>query len=394
MSAEPPARLLDITRLVSRVGRGPLTGIDRVERAWMRWLSAGTEPFFLLCGTPGGGAMLLPGHAAAIVDDWLGWPDGRPPPRLRIAGALGARLAALARLAPLALRRGRRGRVLAGLPAGSAYLNLGHANLAALAAAGGAGLRRLVMVHDTIPLDFPQFASDPEGFRRRLALVARHADRVICPSAAAAADVARWCATFGRVPPIAIAPLGIEPAAPGPIPAELRRFTGGFVAVGTVEPRKNHGLLLDVWDRLATAMAEPPPLLIIGSPGWRNAAVLDRIARLPGDGPVRLATGLGDGAVSALVASARALLMPSLAEGFGLPVAEAAALGTPVVCAPLPVYREILGDIPVYVDPADLYSWTETIRTLAEQGFRRDSGTRRPDLPGWEDHFNRVSNMA
>jgi glycosyltransferase involved in cell wall biosynthesis len=295
----------------------------------------------------------------------------------------------------LAVASGRSGAALRRLlPRGGTYFNVGHANLAALAPLGAAGFRRVVMVHDTIPLDFPQFARDPARFRRRLALVARHADQVVCPSGAAMQDVARWCGNLGRVPPILVAPLGVVAAAPGTIPDGLGRYRDGFMAIGTVEPRKNHGLLLDVWEQLSRDTADVPPLLIVGSRGWKNADLLRRIDRLDPEGPVRMVSGLGDGAVSALVAGARAVLMPSLAEGFGLPAVEAAAAGTPVVCAPLPVYREILGDYPVYVDPADLYSWVETIRKLAEQRGRRPTLAGDLVIPTWENHFNLVSDMA
>ena len=338
--------------------------------------------------------MLLPGSAAAVIEALTGWPDMRQPPRLRVTGALGARVRALASLARRAVRRGRLAQILQGMPAGSVYLNVGHAHLGALAAARAGGLRSVVMVHDTIPLDLPQFASRPAGFRRRLEQVARQADRVICPSAAAAADVARWCAALGRVPAITVAPLGVPRPRPGAIPAQFGMYRDAFVTVGTVEPRKNHGLLLDVWDRLSATMDRPPRLLILGSAGWRNREVLDRIARLPDEGPVRFLPGLADATVAALVAEARALLMPSLAEGFGLPVAEAAALGTPVVCAPLPVYREILGDYPVYADPTDMYCWERTIRTLAEQPIWHPKKADEVPLPTWEDHFNLALNVV
>lgn len=393
MTADRTGRVLDVTRLVSRVGRGPLTGIDRVELAYLRRLSAGTDPLFLLIGTATG-TVLLPGMAAGRIERFLHWRDGRLPPKLRVAGALAARARAFAALLPMAIGRGRSGRVLAEVTRGATYVNVGHANLGALADVAAAGLRSVVMVHDTIPLDLPHYASRPEVFRQRLQHVARHADRVICPSAATAESVARWCTTMGRVPRLTVAALGIDARQPGPLPPEFSQYRAAFVSVGTVEPRKNHALLLDVWDRLAATMEAPPLLAIIGSPGWGNRAVLDRLARLPANGPVRVLAGLSDATVTALVAEARALLMPSFAEGFGLPVAEAAAVGTPAVCGPLPVYREIVGDYPVYVDQTDMYGWERTIRTLAEQPFRHLRRAGEVPLPTWDDHFNLALNMV
>ncbi|MDZ4093337.1 MAG: glycosyltransferase, partial [Paracoccaceae bacterium] len=107
---------------------------------------------------------------------------------------------------------------------------------------------------------------------------------------------------------------------------------------------------------------------------------------------------LADGAVAALLNGAEALLFPSLAEGYGLPLVEAAALGVPVVCSDLPVFREILDSYPVYLDPADNNSWMETIAklTLAARqrgGDKAKTGQRRAS-PDWADHFNAVLSLV
>ncbi|MDT9702392.1 glycosyltransferase, partial [Streptomyces sp. P17] len=89
-----------------------------------------------------------------------------------------------------------------------------------------------------------------------------------------------------------------------------------FVTLGTIEPRKNHALLLDVWDSL------PPPrpqLVVIGRRGWADQALFARIAATP---DVAEFNTLDDGQVAAVLTGAQALLMPSFAEGFGLPLTE------------------------------------------------------------------------
>ncbi len=139
------------------------------------------------------------------------------------------------------------------------------------------------------------------------------------------------------------------------------------------------------WRALIPA-AEPPQLLVLGSRGWADP---DLFARLDRAGPaVREVSGLSDGAVAALIAGARGLLMPSLAEGFGLPVAEAMGRGVPVLAADLPVYREFAGEYPVYLNPGDAYSWAREIRALAAGGERR----KEQDLPDWDAHLNIVLN--
>ena len=94
-----------------------------------------------------------------------------------------------------------------------------------------------------------------------------------------------------------------------------------------------------------------------------------------------------------MLGGARALLMPSFAEGFGLPIIEALELGTPVIASDLPVYREIVGDIPTYLDPLDGPSWERAIRAFLQDGGEREhrvraaSGYRAPD---WATHFDKV----
>ena len=132
--------------------------------------------------------------------------------------------------------------------------------------------------------------------------------------------------------------------------------------------------------------ADLPQLVIAGGRGWANAAVFARLdARPPG---VIEAPGLSDGALVTLLQGSAGLLFPSLAEGFGLPPAEAAALGVPVIANPLPELREVLGDYPVYLPVTDSYSWLETIERTMPQADRAHRFTP----PRWEDHFNTVLN--
>jgi glycosyltransferase involved in cell wall biosynthesis len=396
--AHVPAYLIDLTRLVSRQGHPTLTGIDRVELAWLSHLLTLQTPLYALIRTPAG-CLLLPRSGAQAVQDMALRrivPDRldllsrltrrNNPARGRAESLL--RLLALTRLPIWALARGLRH-----LPKGAIYLNFGHSNLSApmLSALGQAGLRRMVMVHDCIPLDHPEFsrADAPAVFAAKLAAVSAHADTVIHLTHATKAGTEAHLARLGRVPPGVVAPLGVTVAPPDPsaLPGGLDLTAPYFVILGTIEPRKNHALLLEVWDRLAKDGDPVPNLYIVGGRGWAGPDLLAWLDRKPA-GVIEL-PGLTDGAVSALLTGARALLFPSHAEGFGLPAIEAAALSAPLICSDLPVFREILNDYPVYLRPDDIYSWAETIKRVASKD-RQTVADARTVLPQWQEHFRAV----
>lgn len=391
-----PPILLDVTRLVSRIGRGHPTGIDRVEAAWLGHL-LGRRGDHLLCRTRLG-QLVLPAAAGGAILRALGMAadgrteSGRPATgqgsRYRAGWRRGRVEAGLMRAAKA--RAGRDGRGLgaaldrAGLASDTVYLNVGHANLGAdlLAAMP---LPCAVLVHDAIPIDHPQWtrAGQDRAFRTRLQAVFDHAGLVLTVSQASAARLALWRDRLnpGRAVPIAAAHIGTGLAAADP--ACPRPVGGFFLTIGTIEPRKNHALLLDAWG----LMTDPPGLVIAGRRGWADAAMLARLDAMAADGPIHEAATLSDSSLAGLMQTAHALLFPSRAEGFGLPLTEAAARGVPILALPLPSTREILGDYPCYL-PDDPMIWAQRIADLARAPPRRQPPLPVPDWPG---HFRLVA---
>ena len=97
-----------------------------------------------------------------------------------------------------------------------------------------------------------------------------------------------------------------------------------------------------------------------------------------------------DAQLSAWLGGARALLMPSFAEGFGLPVIEALRHGTPVIASDLPVFREIAGGLPTFVDPTDADAWKGAIEAFVDDGPERTRqviAMRTYVPPTWAAHF-------
>ncbi|WP_296766053.1 glycosyltransferase family 1 protein [Sediminimonas sp.] len=403
-----PPRLLDLTRLVRRAGR-VATGVDRVELAYLRRFAGLETQFFALVRSSYGFVLLDRDGMAALLDRVEGrtaW--GRPDGLSRLA----RRLDPARRRAEADLRRLARARCLpVGLarmmrrhfPGGVQYVNVGHSNLthrvlAALRQLPGA--RIAVMIHDTIPLDDPQFQrpETPAAFAAMLRRVQETADVVLCNSAATEADVHRHMQGHGPVPPTLVAHLGVDMPTvsnQAALPPGIDPTRPWFCTVGTIEPRKNHALLLDIWDDLARELpdAKMPQLLICGARGWMNDTVFARLDAVRGSPHIHELPGLDDAALAGLVDRAAGMLFPSRVEGYGLPPIEAAALGTPVVCAPLPVYREILGDIPIYVSPKDRYPWRRTIIGLMadhEAGHSAGRHARPFQPPTWDMHFKTV----
>ena len=387
------ARLLDITRLSTRAGR-VLTGVDRVELAYLNKIASDTLPAFAICRTALGFVLLDRAGMQAFAtrflnDDWQK-PDAisRINPKLNSATKVGQ--SAVRRLAIARSTSRRLKQLLARVPVGFSYFNVGHSNLTETifaAVRAVKGTRIVVMIHDAIPLDFPQYQRPDTVrlFEAKLRRVACYADQVICPSASALGCVARHLQEMGRKPQMIPASLGVEVVAAS-VDAPVNEGPY-FVTVGTIEPRKNHATLLDVWERLP---APRPKLYICGHRGWLNEGVFARLdAGVEGVVEVNDAS---DAQIAALLDGASGFLFPTLAEGYGLPPIEAAARGVPVVCSNIAVCRETLGHHAIYLDPEDRYQWEKEILRLADAD--RSQVTHKYTPPSWDTHFKIVFTMA
>ena len=170
-----------------------------------------------------------------------------------------------------------------------------------------------------------------------------------------------------------------------------------FVCLGTLEPRKNHGLLLMVWQRLLErhGAAAAPRLVLVGQRGWEIDHVGRLLDRTPGlrDAVIELPR-CDDTSLRRWLAHARALLFPSFAEGYGMPMVEALAQGSPVIASDLAAFQEVAGAVPEYRDPLDGLGWLEAIEAYAEPGSRaREAQLQRLRAfraPDWRGHFERV----
>jgi glycosyltransferase involved in cell wall biosynthesis len=385
---------LDVSRLLSRAGHGTPTGIDRVELAYARHLLQHGNSCFTAV-KPTGGLALLPDDGAerlvaALAAAWRGDRDLRQHdrPLLWIARELRARLL-VAREQTLTDRlRGE---------ADAVYLLVSHHHLenrALLARLKKRGAARIVcLIHDLIPIQFPEYAKpgQAENHWRRIRNATEFADALIVNSGVTR-DALCVRLHSGRRPPILVAPFGTDLPAPlengePPLPQPY------FVYVSTIEARKNHILLLNLWRQLATELGEAAPLLVlIGQRGWESENVEDMLDRCP---VLRRAViehnALPDAEMVSLLRGASAVLLPSFAEGFGFPVIEALALGVPVLCSDIPALRETGGSVPEFLDPLDGPGWRSAVLDYARPSSpRRDAQLARLagwQPPRWQDHF-------
>jgi glycosyltransferase involved in cell wall biosynthesis len=282
---------------------------------------------------------------------------------------------------------------------GRLYLNVGHTGLEEQGLVDwirAADVLPIFLVHDLIPITHPEYCRAGEALRHteRIRNMLATAAGVVANSRATLESLAEFAAREQLPMPEAVAALlGVEvwrgedeePA------AEPERPT--FVMLGTIEARKNHLLLLQVWTRLARQLGpRTPRLLIIGQRGWECEQVVDLLERCqPLQGHVFEVGRCSDADLHQHLRTARALLFPSLVEGFGLPLIEALGLGTPVIASDLPVFREISPGIPTYLDPLDGPAWERTILAYADGGStaRGEQLLRLANYqpPSWNDHF-------
>jgi len=366
-----PGALIDVTRLVRRRAKPFGTGVDRIDLAFAQAIAARLGPAcrFVFAG-PFGPATLDAADGAALLEAtarrWRGEPVD--------AARLTRRLAAAAAWAALRPARARPGR--------ETYVVASHGGLAAVRGGlarldPGGCTARLAYVHDLIPLDYPEYQRPRTAavFTRFLEALAAGPLWVTTNSRDTArrmqayADARGWPLQAVTVRAPRLRPSSDGDAAPPRLPAALaqalREDRPVFLCVGTIEPRKNHLLLLTLW-RAWAGQARPPLLALVGRRGWENEMVVDMLERCVAiRGHVLECNDLDDAAVRALMRRARALLMPSFAEGLGVPVLEAAALGLPVIASDLPALREIAAPGAVFLDPLDGPAWRRAVEAAA-----------------------------
>lgn len=217
-------------------------------------------------------------------------------------------------------------------------------------------------IYDLIPVTHPEFVnqSDLNSVLDRFGDVFSQIDFVCTISEFVATEVREILRDrLGRSIPVAAVPLAHDPPPSGDgqiEPAFLKALPPEYVlCICTIEGRKNHLLLFDVWTRLLAKFGDAtPPLIVVGRWGWRSEAFKQRLEETQSlSGKIIVLGNLSDAKIDYLYRHCLFTVFPSFAEGWGLPVGESLACGTPCIASNATSIPEVGGDLVRYIDPFD-----------------------------------------
>ena len=259
-------------------------------------------------------------------------------------------------------------------------------------------------VHDLIPISHAEYCRDGEkdAHIQRVKGMLHTGAGLICNSQFTLDALASFADSHNLpMPPAVVAPLA--PAAlssSDSADAAVRPFESPyFVMLGTIEPRKNHLQLLNVWRELVLKLGEATPhLFIIGQRGWECENVVDMLERCAQIRPfIHEVPACSDADLGRYLKHAQAMLFPSFVEGYGMPLIESLMLGTPVIASDLTVFKEVAGDVPEYLSPVDGIGWMQAVVDYSHNSsMRRQAQLLRLSkfkVPTWHEHFAAVQRL-
>ena len=268
-----------------------------------------------------------------------------------------------------------------------------------------AGVGTAMLGFDALPFERPEWFVPVIGqqFRDHVAAHLQVGSFVVCISEDTRSRLATVADDLGA-PPMegAVMPLGsdwpapVDPVAPPGVPD---RFV---LCVGTVEPRKNHGMLLDAWERIeapgSRRLQGSVGLVVVGRLGWQSDELARRLRRLHrSDRRVQWLRSVDDAQLAALYRDASALVMPSLDEGLGLPVLEARHNAVPVLASNRGGLPEALGGGGILLDPDDVDGWARAMTSMLDDEVRRQMVVRASAAdppPTWDAATNRLWSLT
>ncbi len=262
------------------------------------------------------------------------------------------------------------------------------------------GGRIVTVVYDLIPLRMPQFCSAGlvDVFQRWFGMAVRHSDMLLCISGAVRDDVALYINEYGMRPAhwlqldywrlgADIVPESHDQAV-RPEVAAMAADAGTplFLMVGTIEPRKGHIAVLDAFDAL-WAQGSDARLCLAGKEGWEVDTLMRRIRQHPElNQRLFFVERFTDAEINLCYSRAHALLAASVAEGYGLPIVEAAQHQVPVIATDIPVFREVAGPGAAYFPLGDREALMALVQRFATLGLaERQAMAAQVDILTWRE---------
>lgn len=258
----------------------------------------------------------------------------------------------------------------------------------------------VAVVHDVTPRTHPHRHTLANRFCFN-AYLEESLDRaaVVVASSRGTEDLLRQLVPRARRRVVRI-PLGVDASFRPPHPDDdgdrvRRRFAAGrryILHLGTLEPRKGLLDLVGAWERLAGRGDEPPDLVLAGVRGWGWKAIAARLATSSRSERIHLPGYVSDEDAVALLQHAEVFVLASEAEGWGLPLGEAIACGTPCVASDIPPLREVAGDAALFAPAGDpdalARAVAAAIEPAAARALRERAAARAPALR-WEPVVDR-----
>ena len=374
--------IIDVTRVFRRlVKKQTFTGIDRVTMAYVAHYKKNAQALVRWCGR----SWLLSKKQSANLFEWLVDPKQK------------SMVFMLSLIIKSSFKRSPNRYLKVFL------LNTGHISLdnsEYLHLQRKYNMQLIFFVHDLIPIEYPEYCSIGEDIRhkKKMDYILTHAQGIITNSDVTLADLKKYAKNTNQPMPISKSAL---------LASSVLTHTSHtrpidkpyFVILSTIEPRKNHILILNLWRRLfANLGPQTPHLVIIGKRGWECENIVDLLDRSPSfKDTVTELSSCKDEELSRYLHHCQALLFPSFIEGYGLPLIEALTLSVPIIASDIPVFREIAKDIPEYRDPLDGLGWEEIILqyTQCDSTPRQDQINRIKSFkkPTWTEHFIKVDEL-
>jgi glycosyltransferase involved in cell wall biosynthesis len=298
----------------------------------------------------------------------------------------------------------------AGKHGGGYYINTSHHSIGQIDAyyifKTLGKLKIIFFLHDIIPIDFPEYVRDGDEIthQKRVDIMSCYSDLILVNSEYTKNRLINNVNTRGfNLCDIEILHIGVENSfyrvQEECLPPNLSwlKNSNYFVYVGTIEPRKNHLMLLNLWRQYFIDSANPPYLVLIGKRGWNNQIVFDMLDKSPKlKNYVLELSNISDGLMATLIRNSRGVLFSTFVEGWGMPLVEALAMKVPVLASNISSLKESGNNLAYYIDPIDAIGWKNAIEKLIyDEQFRKQliDDSAKFITPKWEDTFMNLDNL-